>query len=67
MQWIDERIALGLYSDATDYVRDLLRRDQEDTSWLRDRIEEGLASHILDAEPEDVVDAVMAEDTDLRG
>lgn len=66
-QWIDERIALGLYSDATDYVRDLLRKDQADTFWLRARVEEGLASGIVDAEPEDVLDAIMAEDPDLRG
>lgn len=66
-QWIDERVALGLYADATDYVRDLLRRDQADTSWLKARIEEGLASRIIDAEPEDVLDAIMAEDLDLRG
>lgn len=58
---------MGLYSDATDYIRDLLRRDREDTSWLRARIEEGLASGIVDAEPEDVLDAIMAEDPDLRG
>lgn len=66
-QWIDERIALGLYSDATDYVRDLLRKDQAGTFWLRARVEEGLASGIVDAEPEDVLDAIMAEDPDLRG
>ena len=66
-QRIDERVALGVYSDATDYIRDLVRRDQADTSWLRARIEEGLASGIVDAEPEDVLNAIMAEDPDLRG
>lgn len=66
-QWIDERVALGQYADAAAYMHDLLRRDQADTSWLRARVEEGLASRILDAEPEDVLDAIMAEDPDLRG
>lgn len=69
--WIDARIAQGLYADAADYVRDLLRRDQEqsadDGSWLRAQIQDGLASGIVDAEPEDVLDAIIAEDPDLRG
>jgi antitoxin ParD1/3/4 len=69
--WIDARIAQGLYTDAADYVRDLLRRDQEqvanDSSWLRTQIQEGLASGTVDAEPEDVLDAIIAEDPDLRG
>lgn len=66
-QWIDERVAQGLYADATDYVRDLLRRDQaaEDDSWLQAMIDDGLASKALDAEPEDVLDAIIAEDPDL--
>ena len=70
-QWIDTRIAQGLYADAADYMRDLLRRDQEqaadDSAWLRAQIEKGLASGVINAEPEDVLDAVMAEDPDLRG
>lgn len=66
-QWIDERVAQGLYADATDYVRDLLRRDQaaEDDSWLQVMIDDGLASKVLAAEPEDVLDGIIAEDPDL--
>jgi antitoxin ParD1/3/4 len=63
-QWIDERVAQGLYYDANDYVRDLLRRDQEraseDNAWLKAMVEEGLASGIVDAEPEDVLKEIMA-------
>ena len=70
-QWIDERVALGQYANAADYVLDLLRRDQEqasdDSAWLRAMIEQGLTSGILEEEPEDVLDAIMAEDPDLRG
>lgn len=47
-QWIDERVALRHYSGATDYVMDLLRRDQEqatdETEWVREMINDGLAS-----------------------
>ncbi len=70
-QWIDERVALGEYADAADYVLDLLRRDQEqaaeESAWLKAQIDEGLKSRVLDSEPEDVLDAIMAEDPDLRG
>lgn len=67
--WIDERVASGLYADAADFVRDLLRRDQEqaldDNAWAKAMIDEGLASRVLDEEPEDVLDAIIAEDPDL--
>ncbi|AOG01266.1 MAG: ribbon-helix-helix domain-containing protein [Blastomonas fulva] len=69
--WVDARVAQGLYSDAADYVRALVRRDQEqaaeDSAWLKAQIDEGLKSRVLDSEPEDVLDAIMAEDPDLRG
>ncbi|WP_446654781.1 type II toxin-antitoxin system ParD family antitoxin [Blastomonas sp.] len=68
-QWIDERVAQGLYADANDFVRALLRRDQEqaaeDDAWLKAMIDEGLASKVLDQEPEAVLDAIIAEDPDL--
>lgn len=70
-QWIDERIALGLYADATDYVRDLLRRDQEqaedETEWLKAQIDEGLASGRLHQNPKDVLRAIMTEYPANRG
>ena len=52
--WVDRKIAEGRYSSASDYVRDLVRRDQEaamaETEWLRGLIVEGLASGIVDEE-----------------
>lgn len=62
--WVDARLAEGRYADAADYLRDLVRRDQEvaedETEWLRAEIEKGLASGIVDAEPEDVLREIMA-------
>lgn len=62
--WVDRRIAEGRFADATDYVRDLVRRDQErtegDAAWVREMIAEGLASGVVDAEPEDVLREIMA-------
>lgn len=63
-QWVDSRLAQGRYADAADYVRDLVRRDQEaaeyDRQWVRAKIEEGFASGVVDAEPEDVLREIMA-------
>ncbi|MDO7844696.1 type II toxin-antitoxin system ParD family antitoxin [Sphingomonas sp. CA1-15] len=69
-EWVAARVAEGRYADAAEYVRDLVRRDQEaaedDTRWVRAMIEEGLASGFLDEEPEDILAAIIAEDPDLR-
>lgn len=63
--WVDTKVAEGRYSSASDYVRDLVRRDQEaaidETVWLRGLIEEGLTSGVIDKEPEDVLREIMAE------
>ena len=63
-RWVESRIAEGRFVDAADYVRDLVRRDQEraeeDVTWVREMIEEGLASGVLDAEPEEVLKEIMA-------
>lgn len=68
--WVNTRIAQGRYADAADYVRDLVRRDQENAdderAWLQAEIDKGLASGLVAGEAEDVLDAVMAEDPDFR-
>lgn len=69
--WIDHRVAEGRYSSPSDFVRDLVRRDQEaaasETEWLRGLIAEGLASPIIDKEPEDVLEEIIAERRARRG
>jgi antitoxin ParD1/3/4 len=63
--WVDVRVSEGRYSSASDYMRDLVRRDQEaamtETEWLRGLVAEGLASGVIDKEPEDVLREIMAE------
>lgn len=70
-QWIDERVALGQYADAADYVRDLLQRDQEqaadEAEWLKEMIDEGRASGRLNQNPKDVLREIMAEYPANRG
>lgn len=45
-EYIDNRVAAGHYGNTSEYIRDLVRRDQEEQARkrLRDLIEEGLAS-----------------------
>jgi antitoxin ParD1/3/4 len=45
-EYIDERVSSGNYGNTSEYIRDLVRRDQEEQAKkrLRDLIEEGLAS-----------------------
>ncbi len=62
--WIVARVAEGRYSSASDYVRDLARRDQDGaedrTTWLRAEIEKGLASGMMDQEPEAIIEDIIA-------
>lgn len=62
--WVDTKVAEGRYSSASDYLRDLVRRDQEaamtETEWLRGLVAEGLASDIVDEEPEAVIENIIA-------
>ncbi len=42
--WIEDQIKTGRYANASDYVRDLIRRDQEAKDVLIDALEAGAAS-----------------------
>lgn len=67
-EWVNMRIAQGRYADAADYLRDLVRQDQQsdDRLWLKAMIDEGLASDVLDQDPRDVIAEIIAEDPELR-
>ncbi len=45
-EYIDDRVSSGQYGNTSEYIRDLVRRDQEEQARQRLRvlIEEGLAS-----------------------
>lgn len=62
--WIDTRLAQGRFSSSSDYVRDLIRRDQEradETAWVQTMINEGMASETLGQDPRDVIDEIIAQ------
>jgi antitoxin ParD1/3/4 len=62
--WIDKRMSDGRYTSPSDYVRDLVRRDQEradDVAWVQGMIDEGLASATLDQDPRVAIDEIIAQ------
>lgn len=61
--WAEARVAEGRYSSTSDYVRDLVRRDQESEEARRRllaAIDEGLASGVSDCDPFDYLNELHA-------
>ena len=69
--WIETRVAEGRYSSASDYMRELVRRDQDsaadETVWLKGLIEEGLASGVIEKDAREVIEDIIAERRARRG
>ena len=56
-EWVEAQVETGRYGNSSDYVRDLVRRDQERADAIAefDRlIEEGLASGLSEQTPEEI-------------
>lgn len=56
-EWVDERIEDGSYASASDYVRDLVRRDHERNeaiAWLQREIDKGRNSPISTRTTEEI-------------
>ena len=63
-EWVEAQAQTGRYSNASDYVRDLIRRDQECVSKLAELqrlITEGLDSGISDRSIGDVLEAARKQ------
>ena len=63
-QWVESRIAECEFASVEEYLAALVRRDREEadeeTKWLREQIDIGRASGIIDREPEDVIEEIIA-------
>ena len=56
--WVEGQTDSGRYSDASDYIRDLIRRDQERAAkiaHMQKLVDEGLASGISDESMDDIL------------
>lgn len=77
-EWIKARVAEGRHVDASDYIRDLIRRDQEGlvsdngetpeyVAWVREMIAEGEASGLSEKDPFELLDDLRAGKHDAEG
>ena len=61
--WAEARVAEGRYSSTSDYIRDLVRRDQEreeKLQRLRAAIDEGRASGVSERDPFEYLEELRA-------
>lgn len=61
--WAEQRVAEGRYSSTSDYIRDLVRRDQEyqrQVDRLQAAIDEGRASGVSERDPFDYLAQLRA-------
>ncbi|WP_107495978.1 type II toxin-antitoxin system ParD family antitoxin [Thalassobius sp. I31.1] len=62
-EWVEAQSQTGRYSNASDYVRDLIRRDQERNdkiAHLQALVEEGRASGVSTRSKEDIFNDALA-------
>ena len=65
-EWVDESVNSGRYANASDYVRDLIRRDRDRevaVEQVQQMITEGIESGVSDLTVEDVWERVKARRT----
>ena len=63
-EWVENQTETGRYSNASDFVRDLIRKEQERASaraWFEAEIEKGYASGFIETTTEELFDEMMAE------
>ncbi len=60
-EWVEAQVRSGRYADAGDYLRDLVRRDQDVNQDLIEALEEGAASGVSDRSLDDIWQAAKAK------
>lgn len=59
-EWVEGQVRGGAYANVSDYIRDLIRHDQEKRKALEEAIQDGLASGRSPRKAEDVMAAAKA-------
>lgn len=62
-EWVEAQSLTGRYSNASDYVRDLIRRDQERTdkiAHMQKLVDEGLTSGVSDRTADEIFENARA-------
>ena len=67
-QWLESRIAECEFASVEEYIASLVRRDREEawgemeeTEWLREQINIGRASGVIDRDAKEVLREIIAE------
>jgi len=63
-KWIDAQVQGGDFSNASDYIRDLIRMDQRKRDALKEAVLEGLHSGASPRQIEDIIKEVKEKNTD---
>lgn len=59
-EWVESQVQCGVYANASDYIRDLIRHDQHRRLALEAAIADGLASGRSARKAEDIMDGAKA-------
>ncbi len=62
--WVQGQIETGKYANASDYVRNLIRRDQEKVEVLRRALTEGIRSGVSRRKVEDIMNDIKKRSVD---
>lgn len=57
-EWVEEQAAAGSYANVSDYVRDVLRREQRTVVRLQGVVDEALASGFVDMRPDELFEDI---------
>ena len=57
-EWVERQVAGGRYANASDYIRDLIRRDQEMSESLQGLIDEARASGVSDVDSDELFERI---------
>ncbi|GAA0678363.1 antitoxin ParD1/3/4 [Sphingomonas insulae] len=64
-RYVDGRVSDAGFADSDDYVRALIERDQhryaDDVLRVRRLVQEGIDSGVIDREPDDILDDIIAD------
>jgi antitoxin ParD1/3/4 len=57
-QWVEDRASVGHFSNVSDYVRDVLRREQAAVERLQSTIDDAIASGFVEMSPEELFEDI---------
>jgi antitoxin ParD1/3/4 len=56
--WVEQQVATGRYANSSDYVRDVLRREQAMVARLQAMVDEAVSSGVVDMSPAELFEDI---------